>query len=322
MLTLHSKPSLDDFIKTCTPLLRIPELETKFAERVDKIADSLMGVERVDDPVQALVRFLRADDDFLGVILALTNLSQEKFLRVLTANRFVQQDYGTEWKVDTVLRRVKREDSFAEMVANLFLEGRGNALLQQVADFYLAQLELPRNWQSLIVDDPTVVKSAIRRKLSGEYADAKGKSVEDLVRKQLERIRDTYGVGFAHGQVSLVQKEVDFAIPSVEDPHVMIMVSYMETTSSSQTARANEQQAMYEKVIGANVRYGTMRALVNVVDGGGWLARRSDLRKLHSGCTYALNVKSLDQLEAIVCHHVPASYFTTTPKPSINVLHA
>ncbi|MFN3309695.1 MAG: hypothetical protein ACK44E_10865, partial [Anaerolineales bacterium] len=90
-----------------------------------------------------------------------------------------------------------------------------------------------------------------------------------------------------------------------------IMVSYMETTSSSQTTRANEQLAMYQKIVGENVRYPReQRVLVNVVDGGGWLARRSDLRKMYEGCHYCLNMRTLAQLEAIIQSHVPKRSFS------------
>jgi len=105
--------------------------------------------------------------------------------------------------------------------------------------------------------------------------------------------------------VKLVGKEVDHVLPSFDDPYIMVMVSYMETTSSGQTTRANEQQSMYQKIIGENVRYSpNERIFVNVVDGVGWLARRSDLRKMYTGCHYCLNMKTLDQLEPLVCRYV------------------
>jgi len=123
-------------------------------------------------------------------------------------------------------------------------------------------------------------------------------------------IQKKFGVTHAHGQVKLVGKEIDHAIPSLAEPYIMVMVSYMETTSSNQTTRANEQQAMYQKIVGENVRYpNNQKVFVNVVDGAGWLARRSDLRKMHEGCHYCLNMQTLDQLEPIVLNHVPKKFF-------------
>lgn len=317
MLTLQSKTTLDQFIQTCTPLYRIPSLEEAMRTRVQDIVRDLLAFAPKTDPVESLTQFLQADPNFLGVLLALTNLSQERFLRILTAERFATGDYGSEWSADRIYGMMKRDAEFAERIARLFLEGKNSEMLvRQVADFYLQQLSLPQDWQAIIRDE-SIIKNVVRKKLAGEYADRKGAAVEMIIEAQLEEIALKYGVRHEHGQVRLVGKEVDHAIPSLADPYVLVMTSYLETTSSNQTQRANEQQAMYEKIIGNNVRYGEERVLVNIVDGGGWLARRSDLRKLHQGCHYCLNLSMLNQLEAIICRHVPARFFTLAPRPSV-----
>jgi hypothetical protein len=319
MLTLQKKPALDLFIQTCTPLYRIPSLEDAMRTRVQDIVRDLLAFTPKTEPVESLTQFLQADPNFLGVLLALTNLSQERFLRILTAERFATADYGVEWNVDRIYKMMKRDADFAERVARLFLEGKNSEILvRQVADFYLQQLSLPENWQEMIRDE-SVIKNIVRKKLAGEYADRKGAAIESIIEAQLDALSGKYGLGHEHGQVKLVGKEVDHAVPSLADPYVMIMTSYLETTSSNQTQRANEQQAMYEKVIGNNVRYGEERVLVNVVDGGGWLARRSDLRKLHQGCHYCLNLNMLYQLEAIICRHVPARFFTNALRPTVEM---
>jgi len=313
MVTLNRKPSFDDFIKTCTPLLKIPELENQMRERVRAIVKELLNFQPDVDPANNLRQFLRKDENFLGVLLALTNLSQEKFLRILTAQRFAAQDYGSEWKAEQVYRKIRSDDTFAEIVARLFLEGRDSKLLaEQVADFYLDQLSLPSNWPEVIRDE-NVIGNIVRKKLTGEYTDQKGEFVESKIRNILDGIVEKYGVAYERGQVSLLGKEIDHAIPTLEEPYVIIMVSYMETTSSGQTARANEQQAMYQKIVGENIRHSHQRVFVNVIDGAGWLARRSDLKKLYKGCDFCLNMKTLEQLEAIVCRYVPRKYFKVNP---------
>ncbi len=319
MLILKKKPALTDFITTCSPLYKIPELESAMHQRIESIVRDVLAFEPEMDPIKNLTRFLQNDPNFLGVLLALTNLSQEKFLRILTAERFAQGDFGKEWNADQVFNKMKRDAAFAERIARLFLEGRNSdVLVRQVADFYLAQLSLPQNWDT-VIRDRSVVENVVRKKLTGEYIDQKGAAIELLIRSKLDLIRDTYGVEHEHGQVKFLGKEVDHAIPTCDNPFVLVMASYMETTSSSQTARANEQQAMYQKIIGENVRYGTKRIFVNVVDGAGWLARRSDLRKLHDGCDYCLSLNTLDQLEAIVCHYVPAKFFKRRTRPAIEL---
>jgi hypothetical protein len=308
------KPAFEEFITTCTPLLKIPELEDQMRERVRTIVSELLDFQPNTDPAKNLKQFIQKDQNFLGVLLALTNLSQEKFLRLLTAQRFADNDFGPEWGADRVYRKIKRDDNFAETIARLFLEGRNSKLLaEQVADFYLDQLSLPANWSDVIRDE-NVVGNVVRKKLAGEYTDQKGEYIEKIIRRLLDDLRDKYGVNHTHGQVTLVGKEIDHVIPSLEDAYVMVMVSYMETTSSGQTARANEQQAMYEKIVGENVRHAPdERVFVNIIDGAGWLARRSDLRKMYVGCHYCLNMKNIYQIEDIIVKHVPVSFFENPP---------
>ena len=206
--------------------------------RVAGIVQSLLGFQTSsdEDPVQKLKQFLRRDADFLGVLLALTNLSQEKFLRIITAQRFAAGDYGAEWGIEQIHRKIRNDDQFADQIAWLFLEGRESAqLVQQIADFYLEQLSLPDKWLNLI-SDATLIGKIVRKKLAGEYADKKGEYVEKLVANTIQELAP-----YERGQVALVGgKEVDLVVPSLSEPYVMVMVTYMETTSSSQTARANE----------------------------------------------------------------------------------
>ncbi len=276
--------------------------------RVAGIVQSLLGFQTSsdEDPVQKLKQFLRRDADFLGVLLALTNLSQEKFLRIITAQRFAAGDYGAEWGIEQIHRKIRNDDQFADQIARLFLEGRENAqLVQQIADFYLEQLSLPDKWLNLI-GDATLIGKIVRKKLAGEYADKKGEHVEKLVANTIQGLAP-----YERGQVNLVGgKEVDLVVPSLSEPYVMVMVTYMETTSSGQTARANEQRSMYQKVCEERERYPNhpKRAFVNVVDGGGWLARRTDLMKLYASCDYCLNLRKLDTLKQIILAHVPAKY--------------
>jgi hypothetical protein len=316
-LTLIPKPSLTDFIKTCTPLAIIPSLEEEMRQRVEAIASALLAYSASDDPVENLVSFLQADPNFLGVILALTNLSQEKFLRILSAERFANNDFDTEWGIQAIQRKLRLEPGFAERIARLFLDGNDSPLLvKQVAAFYLDQLSLPSEW-STVIHDPQIIQNVIRRKLTGEYTDKKGDAIEAIILAELDSIEQKYGVPHSKGQVRLVHKEVDHVIPSISDPYIMIMTSYMETTSSNQTTRANEQSEMYGIVQGEDRRYGTQHIFINFVDGAGWLARRPDLRKLHAGCDYILNLKTLDQLEAIICKYLPGKFFTVQPRPEV-----
>lgn len=55
--------------------------------------------------------------------------------------------------------------------------------------------------------------------------------------------------------------------------------------------------------------YLDQRLRFRFVDGGGWLARKRDLKRLVENRYYVLNLQHLDMLEAMVLQHVPAQYF-------------
>ena len=126
-----------------------------------------------------------------------------------------------------------------------------------------------------------------------------------------EIVKTVRKAGYSHdkGFVSVVdEKEVDVIIPNMDNPRILIMASYNLTTSSAQSGRAREQQAMYDYIRKHNS--GRARAdmpdiqLINVVDGGGWLARKNDLKVMHQHCDYALAAGQLDMLIPILNHHM------------------
>ena len=299
------KPTFDEFISTCTPLLRIPELEEKMLQRVRSIVTELLFFQPNSDSTNNLKTFLKKDKDFLGVLLALTNLSQEKFLRILTAQRFANNDFDKEWGIKKIIKKLNEDDDFAEKIAKLFLEGKDSKLLaNKIADFYLDQLSLPANWSEVIRDE-NLISNIVRKKLTGEYTDQKGEYVEKIIKETLEKIKFRFQIPYSHGRVPFLGKEIDYALPSLNNSIILIMVSYMETTSSGQTARAHEQEAMYQRIVGENIRYTPQkRIFINIIDGAGWLARRSDLHKMFTGCDYCLNMNTLTELENIIPSHI------------------
>jgi hypothetical protein len=56
MLILPKKSSLAEFIKTCSPLYKIPELEQEMRERVERIVQDLLAFIPQSDPVKNLTR--------------------------------------------------------------------------------------------------------------------------------------------------------------------------------------------------------------------------------------------------------------------------
>ena len=118
-------------------------------------------------------------------------------------------------------------------------------------------------------------------------------------------------VGHPHekGKVGIVDsKEVDIAIPDTETPRILIMSSYQLTTGSSQGSKANEQLRMYQDVrshnSSRNQRNNPDVLFINVIDGGGWLARPNDLQTMWHECDYCFSLSSLDGLRDVLQHYL------------------
>lgn len=165
------------------------------------------------------------------------------------------------------------------------------------------RLRLPADFINLIAGN---IARDIHESLQSLYNTRSGLAVEDAVNHVVTQT----GYKYEKGKVSLVDnKEIDVAVPGLTLPRILIMASYQLTTASSQSQRAREQQAMYQHVATYNDLRDNRDApdvqLVNVIDGGGWLARSKDLAEMHRYCDYALAVGHLDGLlPPILRHHM------------------
>ena len=75
----------------------MPELEEEMKNRVRAILTQLIDFTSSKDAQDNLRVFLQRQKDFLGIVLNMAGMPQEKFLRILSAERFARGDYGNEW---------------------------------------------------------------------------------------------------------------------------------------------------------------------------------------------------------------------------------
>lgn len=172
-----------------------------------------------------------------------------------------------------------------------------------VPQYVRERLRLPTDFLNRVQSN---IAREVHRSLHSLYNTRSGFAVENVINGIVQRT----GYTCEKGQVALVDhKEVDAVVPGLTLPRILIMASYQLTTASSQSQRAREQQTMYDHVGAYNNLRDNRNApnvqLVNVVDGGGWLARSNDLAEMHRYCDYALAVGQLEQrLPAILRHHM------------------
>ncbi|MFQ6044318.1 MAG: DpnII family type II restriction endonuclease [Candidatus Poribacteria bacterium] len=289
------------------------ELEKEIEAEVESLLETARN-HRVSETAEINVvdaaGFLGQKDNALDVILKDIGLSEEKFKRIISLLRKLRRipgDFDREWSMGKIKSKIAREPGFALMIAELLVDGkRDKELGQYVPRYYLDML----NYREIKGSSQAARRIRYKQSLIGTYGAQKGHKVEEKIREKLEEIETKHGVGYDKGRSRIIETDIDFAVPNVEDPWVIIMSSFQETTSSGQTTKAKDMLSAYERVCRINSRYRENRAFVNFVDGGGWLARKRDLERLVEHCHYFINLQHLDMLEVIVLQHVPEKYFT------------
>jgi hypothetical protein len=302
-MTLNVNPrklTFDEVIKTSVVFYNDEDVEKRYDKFIQEKARDIRAYEAKDQiNSKDVVRFLQEQPDGLKRILTLLYLSEEKFKRIITLLRKLEGEFDREWTLTKIEREIKGDDEFAQKIAGLFTVGKNDRrLIKYLPRFYRERLNL-KSLREYANEEELIIR--LKEKYSGTYFNWKGDAVEDLIKRKL----DSIGVSYGSGSASIVEVTVDWAIPSLEDPYVIIMSSYQETTSSSQTVKARDMLKCYEAIQHRNIQRGENRAFVNFVDGGGWLARQRDLRRLLDGCHYFLNINNLGMLEEIVKNHVP-----------------
>lgn len=312
MIQNPRKLSLEEAWNSITIFFVDEELEAEIDREVERLlflAEKYGVVEKSLVGPDSLTRLLQEQEGALEFVLREIELSEEKFLRIISLLRQIGRlavPLDREWTINQVKQRIKTSDEFASLISHLLMDGVRDPQLQTVIPrYYLEML----NFREIAGGSQVARRIRYKRSLIGTYSGRKGYRVEAQVRNRLEHIKEQYGIGFEQGRSRFVNVNIDFAIPSLDDPWVILMCSFQETTSSGQSTKARDMEMAYEDIRRSNSRHREERVFVNFADGGGWLARRRDFQRLVENCHYFVNLKNLGLLERIILNHVPRKYF-------------
>lgn len=223
--------------------------------------------------------------------------------------------YGSREKLKQIFKAIYSDDtrSYSKaiekdiQVRNRIAEFLVNSDSEKniVPTFVRKSFELPENWIELLQNKEYLGRIAYGN-MQSQYSVSIGNALENKVNSIVTKL------GYEHqkGPVRIVGgKEVDIAIPNTNAPKIIIMSSYMITTSSAQSSRANEQAQMQDSIRTHNRLPEQLDVsnviFVNVIDGGGWLDRRKDLKRIWQSSDYCLSYSRLSDLESIIKSVMP-----------------
>lgn len=141
--------------------------------------------------------------------------------------------------------------------------------------------------------------------IQGKYSNQVGDYVEKkLIKNHLENYKNTVNANLVYEtqkEFPILAKNLDFIIPSVEAPKILIESVYNITTGSSQSKRADQLVELYGILMryNANNRHNKI-IMVNYVDGLGWVGRQNDLHRIYDASDFVLNQSNIHLLNNIL----------------------
>ena len=295
------KSKFEDFKSSLSVFLDFPQVEQNLEEQVKALVREMRlnpsnVANRTD--VDVLEYYLQSGSSIekrLKIVLGLTCSSLERLKRIC-----LLMFPGYSWS------NIINSEEFIREICKLLANPDSSAGI--IPQYIRDCLRVPSNWKDSLSDTEKLTTIAMRS-LQAKYAVDSGIALESMVRKIVEEA----DFECTKGRVEVVNgKEVDVAIPSLDQPQFLIMSSYQLTTSSAQSSRANEQSSMYFNVQNRNrFLYQEGRPpvyLINVIDGGGWIDRKNDLKKMWINSDYCLSHAQLGNLPDILrAHYIPTN---------------
>ncbi|MDP3113976.1 MAG: DpnII family type II restriction endonuclease [Candidatus Cloacimonadaceae bacterium] len=269
---------------------------TALRETLVILHKNLKGKEKKEDIIVIFEDLLRTKEYGLKALQALTGVSNELFLRIITLIRIVNDkelndltykkswctkeevDEIIEWKTDRVKSMLKTNTHFVKGVIRLFFEGASTPYLAKTLPlFELQKFKMGK----LNFDLEQLLDTIVRYKEKGSYSGKKDNNPEQL----LERLLDSMSISFEKGDLTdividspFTKRRMDFIIPDKNAPRLIVECSYLVTTSSGQGDKAKTEISIKELI---RARH-KIAKFVGFVDGIGWLVRKGDLERMVS----------------------------------------
>lgn len=306
-----SKPiplKLEEFIKTATMFYIDEELEREFdtvvEDDIKKIKTELLGITTEE----GLEKYIRRDPNSLDRITSVLNISEEKFKRIITMLRIKQGFMPTsEWSMSALRTQMMESPDWMRMVNRLLMYGKKLSEYQDVIpDFYLDNFSIDATTVGRLANDDDM-RRLIKKGYEGRYSNKIGDSFFNRVSSSITKKCDKEGLTYAIKEtVPLAGKKISIAIPDAKHPRIMVDVTYGITTSSTQSTFASTVEKICSDLREKNFGKGDKEKIlyISVIDGAGWVARQSDLNKIHRCSDYLINLNSIGMMDAIIEYYL------------------
>ncbi|RHV12586.1 hypothetical protein DXB73_10060 [Clostridium sp. OM05-6BH] len=243
---------------------------------------------------EGLKSYIAEEKDSLHNLTSLLGLSEENFKRVVSMiRRNHGQKFVSEWSINETRTKMLSDEFYMKEICGLLLGERDYS--NDIPRFVLDQLLIDTK-KLKAFSSPKVLPEMIKNSFKGTYSTQVGREVENLVEEMLQKhIGNRYVC-----RKKIFDRNIDFVIPNLQKPQILIEVSYMVTTGSGQSTKRETMINVAKEVINRNMHDNDKMIFINIIDGAGWIARQKDLERIYSASDYVLNLNTLSNLGAIL----------------------
>lgn len=264
-----------------------------------------------------LTAFLTTDDDFtalekLKAFVSLIGLSEERLKRVvsLLRYRYNDDDFRTEWDMKRISKTLQSDVDFRNLLVEFFIGGRNSRIGKEIPLYYMRNFKLS---SKEFIDDLKHYKYVERilndNEIQGKYSNKVGAHVERIIQSRLDKYKSEINNSLKYEiqkEFPLLNKNIDFLIPSVTAPIILIKSSYNITTGSGQSKRADQLVEFYSTLMKYNANHRANRIIMlNYCDGFGWVGRQNDLHRIYEASDFVFNQKTLHVLDEVLNEFYP-----------------
>lgn len=248
----------------------------------------------------------------LKAFVSVIGLSEERLKRVtsLVRFRFFGEEFRTEWSVDRISRTLSNNQVLLDLLVEFFINGRNSRIGQEIPLYYMRNFNLlDQNFITDLSEYNYVDRILNDNEIQGKYSNEVGAHVERLIQTKLDQYKINVNNALTYEiqkEFPLLNKNIDFLIPSVQSPTILIESSYNITTGSGQSKRADQLVELYGILMRHNANHRANRIImVNYCDGFGWVGRQNDLHRIYDASDYVFNQNNLDVLDEVLDNYYP-----------------
>lgn len=297
------KIKYDCIISSTTMFIVNDSIENTYSARtVSQTSELIQKLTQINS-IDGLKKYIRDYPNALDNILCLLDISLEKFKRIISMIRINKRyTVQSEWDLRKTRNYMLEKEDFMNEVCELFLEGASAVKYQKlIPKFYLENFKINLNVLSRLTNEDDL-KRLIKSKMETAYNNEIANYYYDVITSKLISIVKKHGYDCElKSFVKTLGREVGLVVKDNEKILVVIDISYMITTSSSQTDYARKIKATFDiqKAFDKNNDVNNFIYVV-IIDGAGWIGRQSDLQRIHKSCNHFLNLRNIELFEGII----------------------